>query len=254
MRKLASLPERAMHWRILLETLGAVSIDDAARLVEMILTRPMESDHRPDLLRLRLLEVLGGASPTPQDALSYAFRRDLYTAAHARGAESVKRHLHSLPELADENVLVRRLPRDVAEIPLGRRRSLAKGEDRVLLEKLALDPDPVVIEHWLQNPRICERDVVRLAALRPIGGDTLRRIDADRRWQMNLRVRTAIARNPYCPIDLAMRLLPTLGTGVLQEIDEDAGLAWPVREAIAIELEARELAVHGTDNCSSLDG
>jgi len=66
------------------------------------------------------LEVLGGASPTPQDALSYAFRRDLYAAAHARGAESVKRHLHSLPELADENVLVRRLPRDVAEIPLGR--------------------------------------------------------------------------------------------------------------------------------------
>ena len=44
------------------------------------------------------------------------------------------------------------------------------------------------------------------------------------------------------PLDLAMRLLPTLGSGVLKEISEDAGLALPVREAIAIELEAREQA------------
>jgi hypothetical protein len=91
----------------------------------------------------------------------------------------------------------------------------------------------------LQNPRTRESDVVRIAALRPIAGDTLRRIDADMRWQMNTRVRIAIARNPYCPIDLAMRLLPTLGTGPLREIADDSGLAWPVREAIAVELEKR---------------
>ncbi len=228
-----------MHWRVLLEALRERPIADAARLVETILTRPVEANHRPDLLRLRLLEVLGGASPAPDGALDYAFRRDLYAAASEQRAESVKRHLHSLPELADEQVLARRLPKDVAEIPLGRRRSLAKGDDRVLLDKLALDPDLVVTEHLLQNPRIREQDVVRLAALRPVAGDTLRRIDAEARWQMNLRVRTAIARNPYCPIDLAMRLLPTLGTGILQEIEQDSGLAWPVREAIAIELESR---------------
>jgi hypothetical protein len=238
-RKLASLPDRAMHWRVLIEALRDASIDDAARLAEVVLSRPMEADRRPDLLRLRLLEVIGGASPSPEDALDYGFRRDLYAAAHAQEAEAVKRHLHSLPELADADVLARRLPRDVAEIPLGRRRSLAKGDDRGLLDKLALDPDPIVIEHLLQNPRTREGDVVRIAALRPIAGDTLRRIDADTRWQMNPRVRIAIARNPYCPIDLAMRLLPTLGTGLLREIADDSGLAWPVREAISIELEQR---------------
>jgi hypothetical protein len=232
---------------VLVEALRAASIEDAASLAETILARPMEADRRPDLLRLRLLEVLGGASPSPEDALDYGFRRDLYAAAHAQGAEAVKRHLHSLPELADQEVLARRLPRDVAEIPLGRRRSLAKGHDRVLLEKLALDPDPMVMEYLLQNPRTRESDVVRIAALRPIGGETLRRIDADTRWQMNQRVRTAIARNPYCPIDLAMKLLPTLGTGILQDIVEDSGLAWPVREAITIELETRTAVSEATD-------
>lgn len=238
-RKLASLPERAMQWRVVLDVLRKASIEEAALLAEKILSRPMESHRRPDLLRLRLLEVLGGAAPTPDFALDYAFRRELYAAAHEQDAESVKRHLHSLPELADADVLARRLPKDVAEIPLGRRRSLAKGNDRLLLEKLALDPDPVVMEHLLQNPYTREADVVRIAALRPIGGETLRRIDADARWQPNLAVRIAVARNPYCPIDLAMRLLPTLGTGVLEEIRDDSGLAWPVRESIEIELEAR---------------
>jgi hypothetical protein len=252
-RKLASLPERAMHWRVLLETLREGSVEDAARLAETILTRPMGADRRPDLLRLRFLEVLGGASASPKDALDYAFRRDLYAAAHLQGADALKRHLHSLPELADEGVLARRLPKDVAEIPLGRRRSLAKGEDRVLLEKLALDPDPVVLEHLLQNPRTREMDVVRIAALRPVGGESLRRIDADKRWQMNLRVRIAITRNPYCPIDLAMRLLPTLGTRILREINDDSGLAWPVREAIVIELEARTFAERGAEDRGSLD-
>jgi len=242
-RKLASLPERAMQWRVMLDVLRDAPIEEAAQLAETILRRPMDSHRRPDLLRLRLLEVLAGASPTPDFSLDYSFRRELYAAAHEQDAESVKRHLHSLPELANADVLARRLPRDVAEIPLGRRRSLAKGADRLLLEKLAFDPDPVVMEHLLQNPRTREADVVRIAALRPIGGDTLRRIDADARWQANLRVRIAIARNPYCPIDLAMRLLPTLGTGVLEEINDDSGLAWPVREAIEIELEARAEAL-----------
>ena len=239
-RKLASLPERAMHWRVLVEALRAASIEDAASLAETILARPMEADRRPDLLRLRLLEVLGGASPSPEDALDYGFRRDLYAAAHAQGAEAVKRHLQSLPELADQEVLARRLPRDVAEIPLGRRRSLAKGHDRVLLEKLALDPDPMVMEHLLQNPRTRESDVVRIAALRPIGGETLRRIDADTRWQMNQRVRTAIARNPYCPIGIVIKVMGSLPLRDLRDMRTDPHLHPETLAQVEAELARRQ--------------
>ncbi|MEZ4331320.1 MAG: hypothetical protein R3F35_06185 [Myxococcota bacterium] len=239
-RKLAALPERAMHWRVLLDALAAGSIDEAAELVEAILARPPTGGRRPDVLRLRMLEVLAGGAPVAEDGLDYAFRRDLYAAAHARGAASITRHLRSLPELADPDVLARRLPKDVAAIPLGRRRSLAKGDDPRLLEKLALDPDPIVLANLLRNPRTREGDVVRIAALRPIGGESLRCIDAESRWQASPRIRSTIARNPYCPIDLAMKLVATLGTPILREIAEDGGLAWPVREAIAIELESRD--------------
>lgn len=238
-RRIDALPDRAMHWHALIETLRSLSIEEAAELVEAILDRPIRPERRPDLLRLRLLEVLGGDAPVPESALDYDFRRDLYAAAAARGADSIQRHLRSLPELADPEVLARRLPKDVAEIPLGRRRSLARGDDPRLLEKLALDPDPVVLENLLRNPRTREADVVRIAALRPVGGESLRRIDGDTRWQASPRIRATIARNPYCPIDLAMRLVSTLGTTVLREIAEDGGLAWPVREVVLLELESR---------------
>lgn len=238
-RKLASLPERAMHWRVLLDALRGGSIEESAELVEAILARPPSGGRRPDVLRLRTLEVLAGEAPVAADGLDYAFRRDLYAAAHARRAESILRHLRSLPERADPEVLARRLPKDVAAIPLGRRRSLAKSDDPLWLEKLALDPDPIVLENLLRNPRTRESDVVRIAALRPIGGESLRRIDAEPRWQASPRIRAAIARNPWCPIDLAMKLVATLATPALREIAEDGGLVWPVREAIGIELEAR---------------
>ncbi|MEZ4279461.1 MAG: hypothetical protein R3F21_07600 [Myxococcota bacterium] len=238
-RKLASLSERAMHWHVLLDALRTRSIDEAVDLVETILARPPTAGRRPDVLRLRMLEVLGGEAPIPDHALDYAFRRDLYAAAHVRGAESIQRHLRSLPELAAPEVLARRLPKDVGKIPLGRRRSLAKGDDPRLLEKLALDPDPVVLENLLRNPRMREGDVVRIAALRPIGAESLRRIDGETRWQASPRIRATIARNPFCPIDLAMKLVATLATPLLREIADDGGLAWPVREAILIELESR---------------
>lgn len=238
--KLASIPERAMQWRVLLDELRGGCIEEVAPLVEAILARPPTGGRRPDVLRLRMLEVLAGEAPVAGDGLDYAFRRDLHAAAAARGAESILRHLRSLPEQADPAVLARRLPKDVAAIPLGRRRSLAKGDDPRLLEKLALDPDPVVLAHLLRNPRTRESDVVRIAALRPIGGESLRRIDAETRWQASPRIRAAIARNPFCPIDLAMKLVATLATPVLREIAEDGGLAWPVREAIWLELESRD--------------
>jgi len=238
-RKIETIPERAMHWHLVLRALRAGPIEFAARLVGEVLARPIAPSRRPDVLRMRLLEVLSGAAPVPEDALDYDFRRNLYAAADAVGADSVKRHLRSRIELADPDVLARRLPREIADIPLGRRRSLAKGEDRLLLDQLALDPDAIVLEHLLRNPRMRESDVIRIAALRPVAAETLERIDAEPRWQRSPRIRSAIARNPFCPLDLSLKLIATLGTKVLKDIARDSGLPLPIREAVAFQLAAR---------------
>ncbi|HXK23710.1 MAG TPA: hypothetical protein VMS55_13645 [Myxococcota bacterium] len=132
------------------------------------------------------------------------------------------------------------LPRDVAELPLGIRRSLARGMDLRVLEKLLLDPDPIVLDHLLRNPRVTEEHAVRIAARRPISEPALRAVADSARFGVRPRVRVAITRNPYCPTDLALRLLGTLPLPVLREMRADGALDARVLAHVRDEIARRE--------------
>ncbi len=96
------------------------------------------------------------------------------------------------------------------DVPLGNRRALARGRDRNVLDRLMHDRDHRVISILLDNPRIVERDVVRIAAMRPTRHEVLRCIAGHARWSTRYRVRKALACNPHTPDAIARRLLPTL--------------------------------------------
>jgi hypothetical protein len=127
----------------------------------------------------------------------------------------------------------------MAEIPLGVRRSLARGMDLRVLEKLLLDPDPIVLDHLLRNPRLTEEHVVRIAARRPISEAALRAVAESARYGTRPQVRVAVARNPYCPTDLALRLIGTLPLPVLREMGADGTLEARVRAHARDELRRR---------------
>jgi hypothetical protein len=197
-------------------------------------------DPAPHLLQLReiLQDLLreGGAS-RPLDA-------DLCAGIHAEAAAQddafVMRLMSSYAAVAEIRDASAALPRDVAQIPLGVRRSLARGVNVSTLEKLLLDADPTVIDHLLANPRITEDHVVRIAARRPIAASTLDRIQRSRRFGPRPRVRTAVARNPYCPTPLAIQLLGTLPRTALREIAGDTTLHADTRRHARAELDRRD--------------
>jgi hypothetical protein len=237
-RTLRALPEPAMQRERLLERLEAATPAEAYALVAAVMRRPGE--HRPHLLHLRdvLQDLLreGGAS-RPLDP-------QLCAGIHAQAAQqgdSFVTRLVGGPGDADSSGIDRNgLPRDVAEIPLGVRRALARGVDLPLLEKLLLDADPTVIDHLLANPRITEEHVVRIAARRPIPASTLDRIQRSRRFGPRPRVRTAVARNPHCPTPLAIQLLGTLPRAAVREMAGDATLAPETRRHARAELDRRD--------------
>jgi hypothetical protein len=109
----------------------------------------------------------------------------------------------------------------------------------VLLEKLALDPDPVVIGNLLRNPRLREVEVVRIAALRNVPTSTLEEIARVERWATRLLVRTALARNPNCPVALAIRLIGGLPLGVLKTLRSDPGLPDETMRQVEVEIDRR---------------
>jgi hypothetical protein len=237
-RRLRALPEASMRRQRLLERLEEATPKEAYALVAGVLCRPAAP--APHLLYLRevLQDLLreGGAGR----ALDPNRCRDLYLQAAAVDDEFTMRLFGATGAAAAMHDEASALPRDVAEIPLGMRRALARGVNLGMLDRLLLDADPVVIEHLLANPRITEEHVVRIAARRPIPASTLDCIQRSRRFGHRAAVRTALARNPYCPTPLAIALLGVLPLRAVRDIAHDPTLDLETRRHAAAELVRRE--------------
>jgi hypothetical protein len=117
------------------------------------------------------------------------------------------------------------LPKALAKTPLGVRRSLARRNDIGMIERLLGDPDPAVLENLLNNPRITELEVVRMAARNPVRETVLAAIARHPRWGIRQRVRLTIAHNPATPTSITLGLLHLLLDQALEEIVRDGRLS-----------------------------
>jgi hypothetical protein len=227
-----------MRRELVLEALETRSADAGFALVHAALHRPAGEVPRLELLRETVLLVLAqGGAKRP---LSYELRGALYASAAELGDELLMQLLRTPTSEETMEDPSAALPRAVGEIPLGVRRSLAKGSEKPMLEKLLLDPDELVIRHLLDNPRITEEDVIRIAARRPIPGSTLNEIAESRRWVSRTRVRVALARNPYTPTDVALRILGSLPLRELRELRSDGTVHDEIRKHADGELARRD--------------
>jgi len=114
---------------------------------------------------------------------------------------------------------------------LGERKSAARSLNPDILDRVSYDPDPDVIRQLLQNPRITEQHVVRIAARRPNYPEILAEIFQSPKWKSRPQVRIALIRNPYTPPQIAMLLIPTLMLQDLREVVADASIHQEVRSA-----------------------
>lgn len=240
-RALASVSEPAMRARRVQEALAERLPSDAYELVSAILTRHADGGTTFDLLRDALYQVLRTPPREEAWALPERLVLALQQAAERTGDSPLLRALQSVApaRIAADKACESALPRELADVPLGRRRSLARGRDKRLLEELARDSDATVIQNLLQNPQLCEADVVRMAALRPVAATTLVEIHATPRWSSRAAVRVALARNPYCPVQVAVHVVGGLPRAELCDMIDDSGLQPDVRDEARAELERR---------------
>lgn len=116
-------------------------------------------------------------------------------------------------------------------VTLGERKSIARTRDRDLLARVLRDPHPDVIRILLGNPTLTEDDVVRLCARRPASSQVFREVFRSTRWVVRYRVRKAIVKNPFCPVDVALQLAAHLTGPDAREIVASSEISLPVREA-----------------------
>jgi hypothetical protein len=123
-------------------------------------------------------------------------------------------------------------------LTLGERKALARKPSRAALDKLLRDPHPVVIRHVLDNTRVTEDDVVRLAARRPAFADVIAEIARHPGWTARPRVRMALVQNPGTPPEISVPLVRLLIRPELLQVIAAADVP-PIVRAAATELLER---------------
>jgi hypothetical protein len=213
----------------------------------------VEALERPDIAEVvqRLREEAAGRSLV---ALARLVRRPLTSSA-----DSLNLSAGSVPPGADAGLPAAANSRSGATggdgkaraLTLGERKALARRPTRASMDRLLGDPHPDVVRTLLDNPRLTESDVVRLAARRPGVPPVLREIARNPRWSHRPRVRMALVLNPGSPAELVIPLLALLVRPELELVLGSPGLDTAVRAAAGDRL-ARRPPVAGPPRGSSV--
>lgn len=126
------------------------------------------------------------------------------------------------------------------DITLGERRSLARSNNRNVIEKLLRDPSRLVVEQLLENRNLREADVIFIASSRPNIPEVLREIALHKNWYLRQSVRHTLVLNPYADTGLALKLLPTLSINTLRQVRNATHIHPLVVETAALLVELRE--------------
>ncbi len=125
-------------------------------------------------------------------------------------------------------------------LPLGVKRSFAKKMDRILLRRMLLEKDPYVIKHLLSNPMITEKELLKIASVRPTNAEVIRVIYLFDKWINLYAVKEAIVKNPYSPFRLALLMLFYMQKKELVSIIEDNTLHPTIRDIAKEIMEKRK--------------
>lgn len=202
MHKFAAIPDRALRRTVLLELVEGTDDGTLLGVLPRLGARAESGEAAARWLQTEL-----ALAPSVLTDLPYARITDLYAIARQVGQDRLAARFLSDRPVALEGRLAENPHMDLSA---GERTARARSSDRMALDRLMHDRDPRIIAALLDNPRIVERDVVRIAAMRPTLPEILERVAAHPRWSARYRVRKALAFNPHAPLALARQLLPTL--------------------------------------------
>ena len=241
--RLTNLPELPMRQAALRQLIVEVSEAEACWHLGQILRGAVRGSatHADAMLTCALWLI------EERDQDNWQLFQRLYQHAHAEQRRALLYLLRDPPPHralgAEARLPEARLPMD-RDVTLGERRALASGPRRRLLERLLMDPDPLVIEKLLDNPALRARDVIVIASRRPTTPALIACITRHTGWMQNHQIREAAARNPYAHTGHALRLLPTLAFDVLRQLDSAKDLHPEVNAfaELLVELRERHLA------------
>ena len=204
-KRVASLQDRAMKHTVLVEMLEVLNPEELVDFLSLLCEQAAAGRQITRELHQEL-----ALEPSALALLPYEHIQKSYAIAASREEENVMGMFMGEPLRGSPTVDECFTGNDHVELSLGQRRAAARSSDRFVLDRLLHDRNILVIDLLLENPKIVERDVVKIAALRPTQPEILQMISKHRKWASRYHVRKALCCNPYTPHQIARRLISTL--------------------------------------------
>ena len=224
---LASFKEKNIRTSIFAESLNRLKAGNMVLVIDDICRRAEEKTPGYQELLFSLIDI-----PAITAILGYQKMSDVYLLSRQMGYERVTRLLSSPPPKKrrySEYDFVEGQGLD--HITSGEKRSLAKGIKKDTLDRLVYDPDPHVINNLLNNPRITERDVLKIASKRPTAGEVLLEVFNNKKWIERYSIKRALVKNPYTPTRVSLGLVNFMLAQDLKEISKDGTIHEVIRKA-----------------------
>ena len=106
---------------------------------------------------------------------------------------------------------------------------LAIKGDREARGILIRDANKVVATGVIHNPRITDREIENIAAMRTVSDEVLRLIGNNRAWARSYPIIHNLARNPRTPMATAMQVLPRIRAKDLKSLSQNRNVSEAVR-------------------------
>lgn len=216
-RRMGAIRERAMRRELFGETLVKLPPAGQAELLHLVIQGSAQGTDAIALL------TAFQDQPKANNQLDYEQVRDVYAAAQEKGYPQVQRLLLVSQSNQNKPAVLKGHP-SLSGTSLGMRKFMARKPNPAMLEKLLMDPDPAVIRNLLRNPRITEREVLKICSRRPNHPEVLEEVANNTKWSTRYQVKLALVQNPYAPSTVSLPLLPQLNTPHVERIAQTDNL------------------------------
>lgn len=235
-KDISSLPEHDMRVQLLGVRLADMKPEDAANALNAFYDRAVHH-----LIEFRKAKALMADPKEVMAVIGEEKSRLIYLASLELGLKRVSRFFTDLsPHKKGYSGYDTEEDGKMELITLGERRAMSKGWVKDKLDRLLSDPDPIVIANILNNPRITEKEIVKIASKRPNSPKILMLISTHKKWGTRYTIKKALVQNPYTPPRISLGLLEFLFTQDLKQVAKDDNLHPQVRMAATERLEEKE--------------
>ncbi|MBI5494248.1 MAG: hypothetical protein HY904_04420 [Deltaproteobacteria bacterium] len=226
--RIAAVGEASVRARALLGDLCRLPADSVVAFLADIQVALACGDQDCTVFMVALQDVLGS------ECLPYDTQAALYREAARQGLTPVQRLLLAPPAAQQTTPKVPKKQPEGNDT-LGARTWHARKASGPILERLVRDDDPRVVRNLLLNPRVTEKEVLKIATRRPATSEVLEEVARNTRWNRREQVRRALVFNPYTPVEIALGFLPFLHRADLMRLAGDARVHVEVsRQAAAV--------------------